>query len=69
MLIQAGKQNKKPKKWIYSNMPLEEKRSYYLCGNNYVTLDKVLPWPDYVKENNRFFTRKGTVLLMLFCTI
>ena len=53
----------------YSNMPLEEKRSYYLCGNDYVTLDQVLPWPDYVKENNRFFTRKGTVLLMLFCTI
>ena len=47
----------------YSNMPLEENRSYYECGNRYVTLDQVLPWPDYVKENNRFFTREGTVLL------
>ena len=50
-------------------MPLEEKRSYYLCGNDYVTLDQVQPWPDYVKDNHRFFTRDGTVLLMLFCTI
>ena len=53
----------------YSNMPLEEKRSYYECGNRYVTLDQVLPWPDYVKENHCSFTREGTVLLMLFCTI
>jgi hypothetical protein len=50
-------------------MPLEEKRLYYECGNNYVTLDQVLPWPDYVKENHCSFTREGTVLLMLFCTI
>jgi hypothetical protein len=50
-------------------MPLEEKRSYYRCGNNYVTLDQVLPWPDYVKDNHFSFTREGTVLLMLFCTI
>jgi hypothetical protein len=53
----------------YSNMPLEEKRLYYECGNRYVTLDQVQPWPDYVKDNHRFFTRDGTVLLMLFCTI
>ena len=52
----------------YSNMPLEEKRSYYLCGNDYVTLDQVLSWPDYVKERHWSFTREGTVLL-LFCTI
>jgi hypothetical protein len=53
----------------YSNMPLEEKRLYYECGNDYVTLDQVQPWPDYVKDNHLFFTREGTVLLMLFCTI
>jgi hypothetical protein len=53
----------------YSNMPLEEKRSYYLCGNDYVTLDQVLLWPDYVKKNRQFFTEEGTVLLMLFYTI
>jgi hypothetical protein len=50
-------------------MPLEEKRLYYECSNDYVTLDQVQPWPDYVKDNHRFFTREGTVLLMLFCTI
>ncbi|CAB4033766.1 Hypothetical predicted protein, partial [Paramuricea clavata] len=43
----------------YSNMPLEEKRSHYRCGNRYVTLDQVPPWPDYVKANHRFFTREG----------
>ena len=53
------------KEMDYSNMTLEEKRLYYRCGNNYVTLDQVLPWPDYVKENHRFFTKEGTVLLML----
>jgi hypothetical protein len=53
----------------YSNMPLEEKRSFYRCGDDYVTLDQVLPWPDYVKERPCSFTRRGTVLLMLFCTI
>ena len=53
----------------YSNMPLEEKRLYYKCGNDYVTLDQVQPWPDYVMDKHRFFTRRGTILLMLFCTI
>jgi hypothetical protein len=53
----------------YSNMPLEEKRSYYRCGDDYVTLDQVQPWADFVKDNHQFLTEEGTVLLMLFCTI
>jgi hypothetical protein len=52
----------------YSKMPLEEKRLYYKCGNDYVTLDQVQPWPDYVKDNHCSFASEGTVLL-LFCTI
>ena len=47
-------------------MPLEEKRSYYLCGNDYVTLDQVQPWPDYVKENHRLFTTIGTINVILY---
>jgi hypothetical protein len=50
----------------YSNMPLEEKRSFYLCGNDYVTLDQVKPWPDYVKDNHRFFTRKGIINVIFY---
>jgi hypothetical protein len=50
----------------YSNMPLEEKRSYYRCGNDYVTLDQVLPWPDYVKENHWSFTREGIFNVILY---
>ena len=45
-------------------MPLEEKRSYYECGNDFVTLDQVLPWPDYVKDNHRFFTRIGINVIL-----
>ena len=40
-------------------MPLEEKRSYYRCGDDYVTLDQVLPWPDYVKDDLYSFTKHG----------
>ena len=43
-------------------MPLDEKRSYYRCGDDYVTLDKVLPWPDYVKEEHYSLCKKGILL-------
>jgi hypothetical protein len=47
-------------------MPLEETRSYYECGNGYVTLDQVLPWPDYVEDNHWFFTGKGIINVILY---
>jgi hypothetical protein len=47
-------------------MPLEEKRWFYLCGNDYVTLDQVLPWPDYVKENHCSFPRRGTLYFLCY---
>ena len=57
-------------------MPLEEKRLYYECGNDYVTLDQVQPWPDYVKENYWSFARNGIINdilyhenLVPFCTM
>ncbi|CAB4023405.1 Hypothetical predicted protein, partial [Paramuricea clavata] len=53
------KENKKPKRLDYSKMPLEKKRSHYRCGNYYVTLDQVQPWPDYVKDSHYSFTKKG----------
>ena len=56
-----GKKNKK--KLDFSSMPLEEKRSYYRCGDFYVTFDQIQPWPDYVKDSHYFFTRKGNIIL------
>ena len=37
-------------------MSLTEKRKYYACDNNYVTLKEVETWPDY-------FTRSATRLV------
>jgi hypothetical protein len=60
------KENKKAKILDYSKMPLEEKRSYYRCGNYYVTLDQVQPWPDYAKDSHYFFTKKGSINIILY---
>ena len=52
----------------FSNMPLEEKRSYYRC-EYFVTVDKVQTWPEYAKDIHYYFTEKGIILLYSFIII
>ncbi|XP_028395930.1 ADP-ribose glycohydrolase MACROD2-like isoform X2 [Dendronephthya gigantea] len=55
----TDKEKKKPKTPDFSNMPLDEKRKYYRCGNRYLTLDKIETWPEYVKNNHDFLSKQG----------
>ena len=57
---------KEAKEMDYNNMPLEKKRPYYECGNDYVTLDQVLPWLDYVMGRPYLFTRRGIINVILY---
>lgn len=62
---------------MYLDVPLDEKRTMYKCGNKFTTLDKVDPWTttlsrleDSLKLNQSDFqkiTGKCLVLVEIFC--
>lgn len=39
-------------------MPLDEKRELYRCGKDFVTLESILPWSEYLRENVHTIFRK-----------
>lgn len=62
---------------MYLDVPLDEKRTMYKCGNKFTTLDKVDPWTttlsrleDSLKLNQSDFqkiTGKRLVLILKVC--
>lgn len=42
----------------FDKMPLDEKRELYRCGKDFVTLDSILPWSEYLQENVHTIFRK-----------
>ncbi|XP_046848460.1 protein AHNAK2-like isoform X2 [Xenia sp. Carnegie-2017] len=42
-------------------MSVEEKRVHYRCGRDYVMLESISPWPDYVDEKQPKFVKKESV--------
>lgn len=42
----------------FDKMPLDEKRELYRCGKDFVTLDSILPWSEYLRENVHTIFRK-----------
>lgn len=64
---------------MYLDVPLDEKRTMYKCGNKFTTLDKVDPWTttlsrleDSLKLNQSDFqkiTGKHLVLVIKLCLI
>lgn len=54
----------------FDEMSLDEKRKLYRCGKDFVTLDSILPWSEYLRENADIIFRKiGTVLRSLSLTL
>ena len=52
------KKRKEPEWKKYSQMPVGEKRKYYRCGQNYVTVNEVPTWEQYWKDNSYHFSKK-----------
>ena len=45
-------------------MQLDEKRELYRCGKDFVTLDCIPPWSEYLGENaHTIFKKIGTVII------
>lgn len=44
----------------YLNMPINEKRRLYRCGNDYKTLDMIEPWSKYFTRQKDRLTQYGT---------
>ncbi|KAK2560886.1 ADP-ribose glycohydrolase MACROD2 [Acropora cervicornis] len=42
----------------FDKMPLDEKRELYRCGKDFVTLDSILKWSEYLRENVHTIFRK-----------
>lgn len=40
----------------FVNMPREEKRKLYKCKEKYITVDKILTWPEYAQKNKIFLS-------------
>lgn len=55
----------------FDKMPLDEKRELYRCGKDFVTLDSILPWSEYLRENVHAIFRKkrGAVQRSLSLTL
>lgn len=55
----------------FDKMPLDEKRELYRCGKDFVTLDSILPWSEYLRENVHTIFRKkrGAVQRSLSLTL
>ena len=48
----------------FNKMSLEEKRFYYKYGKNFVTLDEILPWPEYVESHMSYVVDFGILKLL-----
>ena len=52
----------------FDDLPVNEKRKLYKCGEDYVTLNKVPLWPEYRQENlYAIYGKKGTCINKLVC--
>lgn len=60
-LIEGSESGKKSPWSKFDDFPLDEKRKLYRCGNDYVTLENIPTWSEYLQENSyAIYKRKGT---------